>query len=339
MGRPPARGDRAHQVLLDTDRRLPPVRLCHRDLGQPRRAGRHRGNAADGPGHCRSGGADVGRGLDRPGRRGVPAAGRKGARGGGEALPPAARRREPGHRARGRQGQGAGRPHADEAQGDGRDRGTAASLAHRRRVQRGRHQGRHRGARLLQGGGRPPRRSLRRQPRLREHGRGRLARQGARGAPRRQGHDRLLRGRALQEVHPRDALRERRGLYHRGRHGVAGEREPRPRRRTTRSAPCPTPARSSAQKVYLTRMVHERVEGKRPRRVDGVPQSGPGLAAPLCARPSPTSWPRAGGRASKIPELVNALLASGQRVRVLYTTGNWLDIDSLDDLVLAGRFQ
>jgi phosphoenolpyruvate phosphomutase len=46
-----------------------------------------------------------------------------------------------------------------------------------------------------------------------------------------------------------------------------------------------------------------------------------------------------GGRGAKIPDLVNALVRSGRKVRVLYTTGNWLDIDSLDDLVLAGRFQ
>ena len=43
--------------------------------------------------------------------------------------------------------------------------------------------------------------------------------------------------------------------------------------------------------------------------------------------------PRAG-----MPQLLNALVAAGERVHVVYSTGNWLDIDSLADLVLAGSF-
>ena len=39
-----------------------------------------------------------------------------------------------------------------------------------------------------------------------------------------------------------------------------------------------------------------------------------------------------------MPDLLNALVAEGERVRVIYSTGNWLDIDSLDDLVLGGSF-
>jgi phosphoenolpyruvate phosphomutase len=37
-------------------------------------------------------------------------------------------------------------------------------------------------------------------------------------------------------------------------------------------------------------------------------------------------------------DLLNALVARGERVRVAYGTGNWLDIDSLDDLVVGGSF-
>jgi phosphoenolpyruvate phosphomutase len=37
-------------------------------------------------------------------------------------------------------------------------------------------------------------------------------------------------------------------------------------------------------------------------------------------------------------DLLNALVARGEPVRVVYGTGNWLDIDSLGDLVLAGSF-
>jgi phosphoenolpyruvate phosphomutase len=39
-----------------------------------------------------------------------------------------------------------------------------------------------------------------------------------------------------------------------------------------------------------------------------------------------------------MPDLLNALVAAGEPVRVLYSTGNWLDIDSLADLVAAGSF-
>jgi phosphoenolpyruvate phosphomutase len=45
-----------------------------------------------------------------------------------------------------------------------------------------------------------------------------------------------------------------------------------------------------------------------------------------------------GGRKAKLPALINALVAHGQPVRALYTTGHWLDIDSLDDVVHAVNF-
>ncbi len=43
-------------------------------------------------------------------------------------------------------------------------------------------------------------------------------------------------------------------------------------------------------------------------------------------------------RKAKMESLFNELVAAGEEIRVLYTTGNWLDIDSVDDLVLAGSF-
>ncbi len=36
--------------------------------------------------------------------------------------------------------------------------------------------------------------------------------------------------------------------------------------------------------------------------------------------------------------LMNALIARGERIRVIYTTGNWLDVDSVDDLLASGEF-
>jgi phosphoenolpyruvate phosphomutase len=45
-----------------------------------------------------------------------------------------------------------------------------------------------------------------------------------------------------------------------------------------------------------------------------------------------------GRRRAKLPDLLNLLVERGKQVRVLYTTGHWLDIDSLDDVVHAGNF-
>lgn len=41
---------------------------------------------------------------------------------------------------------------------------------------------------------------------------------------------------------------------------------------------------------------------------------------------------------SSMPDLLNALAARGVGVRVVYSTGNWLDIDSVADVVVAGSF-
>jgi phosphoenolpyruvate phosphomutase len=40
---------------------------------------------------------------------------------------------------------------------------------------------------------------------------------------------------------------------------------------------------------------------------------------------------------ARMSDLLNALVANGERVRVIYTTGYWLDIDTLEDVVLAGN--
>jgi phosphoenolpyruvate phosphomutase len=42
---------------------------------------------------------------------------------------------------------------------------------------------------------------------------------------------------------------------------------------------------------------------------------------------------------SKLHDLLTAMVKDGEKIRVIYTTGHWLDIDSLDDLVAAGRFR
>lgn len=43
-------------------------------------------------------------------------------------------------------------------------------------------------------------------------------------------------------------------------------------------------------------------------------------------------------RLVKLPALLNRLVDAGQPVRVIYTSGNWLDVDSLEDVVSAAAF-
>ena len=39
-----------------------------------------------------------------------------------------------------------------------------------------------------------------------------------------------------------------------------------------------------------------------------------------------------------LPDLLNALVAAGHHVAVIYTTGHWLDVDSVADVAKAGGF-
>jgi len=45
-----------------------------------------------------------------------------------------------------------------------------------------------------------------------------------------------------------------------------------------------------------------------------------------------------GNRKAKLHHLLNAIVADGGDVRVMYTTGHWLDIDSVEDVIAAGNF-
>ena len=45
------------------------------------------------------------------------------------------------------------------------------------------------------------------------------------------------------------------------------------------------------------------------------------------------------GRSAKMLDLFNELVSRGERVRVLYTTGHWLDVDSVQDVVAASSFE
>ena len=45
-----------------------------------------------------------------------------------------------------------------------------------------------------------------------------------------------------------------------------------------------------------------------------------------------------GGRQGKLHHLLAALAREGEQVRVVYTTGHWLDVDTIDDLMAASHF-
>jgi phosphoenolpyruvate phosphomutase len=44
------------------------------------------------------------------------------------------------------------------------------------------------------------------------------------------------------------------------------------------------------------------------------------------------------GRQMKLHHLLDAMVKAGEQIRVVYTTGHWLDVDTVDDVVSAGRF-
>jgi phosphoenolpyruvate phosphomutase len=49
--------------------------------------------------------------------------------------------------------------------------------------------------------------------------------------------------------------------------------------------------------------------------------------------------PDGSGRSAKMLDLLNELVARGERIRVLYTTGHWLDVDSVQDVIAASSFE
>ena len=44
-------------------------------------------------------------------------------------------------------------------------------------------------------------------------------------------------------------------------------------------------------------------------------------------------------RSFTVPDLLDSLLAAGHPVRTIYTTGHWLDIDTVDDLAFGTSFR
>ena len=50
------------------------------------------------------------------------------------------------------------------------------------------------------------------------------------------------------------------------------------------------------------------------------------------------SSPDRSGRVKTLPDLLNIMVERGETVRVIYSTGHWLDIDSLKDVVTSSSF-
>ena len=44
-------------------------------------------------------------------------------------------------------------------------------------------------------------------------------------------------------------------------------------------------------------------------------------------------------RRAKLHHLLAELVRDGEEIRVIYATGHWLDVDSLDDVIAAGNFR
>ena len=55
------------------------------------------------------------------------------------------------------------------------------------------------------------------------------------------------------------------------------------------------------------------------------------IVAEMCSGPN--------GKVATVPALLGELVRRGEKIRVLYSTGHWLDIDSLDDILAAGSFE
>jgi phosphoenolpyruvate phosphomutase len=90
--------------------------------------------------------------------------------------------------------------------------------------------------------------------------------------------------------------------------------------------------------VYLTGVLHDRTEEEIHGEWMGFLKISAGLCDTVAQRMEQLLDTPA-GRTSPMADLINSLIADGYKVRVLYTTGNWIDIDIPSDLILAGRFQ
>ena len=90
-------------------------------------------------------------------------------------------------------------------------------------------------------------------------------------------------------------------------------------------------------KVYLKRLGDEIPEASTHGVWMGFLKVSP-AAATLITAVITELLAQPGNRKATIPHLIQELLKRGQPIRVLYTVGHWLDINSLEDVVQAGEF-
>ena len=107
---------------------------------------------------------------------------------------------------------------------------------------------------------------------------------------------------------------------------------------TGRSAASRTRARRSSANVTLKDMMTRPDRAGHHRRVDGHPQDRARTAEGR-ARDHSARSPRRSSRRSRCPTSSAASCKDGKNVRVVYTRGGWLDVDTLGDVVQGGAFQ
>jgi len=89
--------------------------------------------------------------------------------------------------------------------------------------------------------------------------------------------------------------------------------------------------------VWLARCAENIPEGDRHGEWMGFLRVGAG-ALPRLRTVVQEMAARPANRKAKLHHLLTELVERGEKVRVVYTTGHWLDVDSLADVLAAGRF-
>jgi phosphoenolpyruvate phosphomutase len=99
----------------------------------------------------------------------------------------------------------------------------------------------------------------------------------------------------------------------------------------------PPSRRAFAESVRLLRMDGALPEGERHGEWIGLARIAP-RALPAVREATAELLSRAGDARPDLAQLLNHLVAGGLEVQVAYTAGNWLDVDSLYDVIQAEKF-
>ncbi len=103
------------------------------------------------------------------------------------------------------------------------------------------------------------------------------------------------------------------------------------------SCTAPPSRRAFSEPVRLRRMHASLPEAERHGEWTGLMKIAPRAQGPLREAVAGLLASARGPR-PEISELLNELVAAGLDIQVAYTTGNWLDVDSLYDVIQAGKF-